>query len=293
MSNGRIDNLNVDLQTLRAFVAFADKLNFTHAADELYISQPALHMKVQSLANALDVKLYSKVGRRLELTEQGKAVARFGRQIIARSNAFFEELHGGTMEEPVVLAAGEGSYLYILGDGIKQFRKQSNAPLKLLTSNREGIIEAVQSGKAHIGVASLESTPAGCHSTLLRRYSQVLVMPKNHKLASRKSVKLTDLDGADLIVPPGDRPHRQLLARALQDAEVDWNVAVEAGGWELMLHFVKLGLGIAVVNSMVTLPPGLVSRPMPQLPAVHYHLFHLKGTTLNGAGAALKAHLLY
>lgn len=284
--------MNVDLHTLRAFVVFADRLNFTHAANELYISQPALHMKVQQLSESFNVTLYHKVGRKLELTEQGRAVARFARQTLQQADSFAEELLGGVASQPVVLAGGEGTYLYILGKGIKQFLQQSDSPLKLLTLNREGIVEAVQSGMAHLGVASLETVPSGCQATVLAKFDQVLVMPKNHTLALRKSIRLSDLQGAQLIVPPADRPHRQMLSRALQSAEIDWQVAVEAGGWELMLHFVKLGLGLAVVNSMVTLPPGLVSRRIPALPQVHYHLFHLSGISQSGAAAKLKALLL-
>lgn len=285
--------LNVDFSTLRAFAAFAEHLNFTHAADELFISQPALHMKVQQLANTLDVPLYTKIGRRLELTEQGLQVARFARQMLSQAEAFGSELHGGASSQPIVLAGGEGTFLYILGNGIKQFLRQSKTPLKLITANREGVIEAVVSGKAHIGVASLETVPDGCQSTLLSRCDQMLVMPKGHALATRKSLRLTSLQGQSLIVPSADRPHRQILARALQSAEVDWQVAVEANGWELMLHFVKLGLGLAIVNSMVSLPAGLVSRKLTELPQVHYHLFHLSGAAREGTAAAqLKSILL-
>lgn len=284
--------MNVDLQTLRAFVVFAEKLNFTHAADELFISQPALHMKVQQLSETLDATLYRKVGRQLVLTEQGKAVARFGRQILQQADTFTEELHGVPTTQPVVLAAGEGTYLYMVGGAIKQFKKESDTPLQLLTFNREGIIDAVTSGKAHLGVASLETTPPGCKSLLMQKFDQQLVMPKQHPLATRKKLRLSDLQGAHLIVPPPDRPHRQMLSRALQSAGVDWQVAVETGGWELMLHFVKLGLGLSVVNSMVSVPSGLVGRPLSELPPVPYHLFHLTGAAKAGPAARLKSLLL-
>lgn len=286
--------LDVDLLTLRAFAVFADRLNFTHAADELFISQPALHMKVQQLAETLGVPLYKKVGRRLELTQQGAQVARFARQMLEHVENFGKELHGADAgSQPVILAGGEGTYLYVLGNAIRQYLKHSKSPLKLITANREGIIEAVISGKAHLGVASLETTPAGCQSTLLARCDQMLVMPKEHPLTKRKLLRLKALQGAALIVPPADRPHRQMLARALQSADVDWQVAVEANGWELMLHFVKLGLGLAVVNSMVALPAGLVSRKLSELPQVHYHLFHLASTARTGTPAAqLKSLLL-
>jgi DNA-binding transcriptional LysR family regulator len=282
----------INLDALRCFVVFADTLNFTHAADLLHISQPALHVKVNELGEMLGVQLYRRVGRVLELTEPGKKVARFGREMGARSDSFVEELTSGSSTPQIVLAAGEGAYLYLLAEGIKEFLRRSDASLNLLTLNREGIIEAIESGKAHIGVAALESIPQGFESTVLKKVGQVLVMPAKHALTAKRTIRLQDLSGHKLIVPPANRPHRQVLASALQSAGVDWEVAVEASGWELMLRFVQLGLGLAVVNSSCTIPRGLVTRPVPSLPQIYYHLFHRRGGTALSPAAQLKKLLL-
>ncbi len=55
-------------------------------------------------------------------------------------------------------------------------------------------------------------------------------------------------------------------------AGIRWEVAVEAVGWPLTLHFVQLGAGLAIVNAICRLPPGVVSRPVPALPSTHYWL---------------------
>lgn len=280
-----------DLDALRSFAVFAEKLNFTHAASELHISQPALFVKIQDLAELLEVPLYRKVGRRLELTEQGKSVARFAREMVGKSNAFFKELKTGSDTRQVTLAAGEGTYLYLLGESIRDYLK-SRSNLTLITSNREGIIDAVQSGKADLGVTSLETVPHECESRILHRAHQVLVMPQNHPLAKKRKLHLADLSGCRLIVPPAERLQRQMISAMLQSNRVQWEVAVEAVGWEVTLHFVKLGLGLAIVNSICTVPRGLVARKLQELPEVHYHLFHLRGTAKSGAVSELKQTLL-
>jgi LysR family transcriptional regulator, low CO2-responsive transcriptional regulator len=157
----------LNLDALRSFVVFSETLNFTHAAEALHISQPALHVKVQDLSEALGVPLYRKIGRRLELTEQGKNVARFGREIDQRTESFAHYLRTGSFEQSVTLAAGEGAYLYLLGETVSDFARKTKFPLKLMTSNREGVVDLIQSGKAHVGVASLESIPDGFDATLL------------------------------------------------------------------------------------------------------------------------------
>jgi DNA-binding transcriptional LysR family regulator len=77
----------------------------------------------------------------------------------------------------------------------------------------------------------------------------------------------------------------------LQSERVEWNVAVEATGWELMLEFVRLGLGMAVVNACCRMPRGVVARPMPELPSLEYFVFHLD-KPLSKAAAELKQRLL-
>ncbi len=280
------------LDAMKAFVVFSEKLNFTHAAEELHISQPALFAKVQELSRLLNLPLYRKVGRQLELTQAGKLLARFSREETQRAEAFFEELCSGKKRETVVLASGEGAFLYLLAEPLRLFTISSTASLSLLTMNREGVLDAIQSGKAQIGVASLETIPAGIKSHLLYKADQVLVMPRKHELAARRKIQLTDLHGQGLIVPSADRPHRQVLSLLLQNAGVDWRVAIEANGWELMLKFVQLGFGLAVVNSSCSIPDGLVSRKMSELPQIHYHLFHLKGQTTSGASKLLKDQLI-
>ena len=109
----------VSADALASFAVFAEHLNFTRAAAELRISQPALHVKVRKLALALGRPLYHRSGRRLVLTADGEAVARFARTHDERLADFLAEFAGVVPGRPVVLAAGQGAYLYLLGDTIR------------------------------------------------------------------------------------------------------------------------------------------------------------------------------
>jgi DNA-binding transcriptional LysR family regulator len=73
---------------------------------------------------------------------------------------------------------------------------------------------------------------------------------------------------------------------------VEWEIAMEAGGWELMLQFVGMGVGVTVVNACCRLPKGLVAIPLLEMPAIRYHVFHLRGQAIEGELAALKQLLL-
>lgn len=83
-----------------------------------------------------------------------------------------------------------------------------------------------------------------------------------------------------------------MLAQALASAGVPWEVAVEASGWELMLRFVELGAGVAVVNGCCRVPKGLIARPMPDLPKRVYTLIKRPGGAADSAAALLERALL-
>jgi DNA-binding transcriptional LysR family regulator len=258
---------------LASFAVFADHLNFTRAAEELHISQPALHVKVQKLAVTLGRPLYRREGRRLTLTSEGEAVARFARELDTRMDSFLAELRGTTPDRPVVLAAGEGAYLYLLSDVVRDAKIR----LRLINGDHTQMLTAVRTGRADLGIGVLDVLPTDLSTVLLASYPQTLMLPEGHVLASRSTLTVADLAGAALVVPPPHRPHRITLERVLRAAEIEWSVAVEAGGWPLMLHFVALGVGLAVVNGCVRPPAGLVQREIIDLPRVPYHAVHLPG----------------
>lgn len=257
---------------LQAFLAFSQTLNFTRAAAELNISQPALHVKIAKLADSLGEPLYRRTGRNLALTPAGEMVAAYAREERERLLAFVDELRHGTGKRPVILCAGSGAYLYLLGPAISQFSKSTAFPLKLLTGDRDHTLQMVLTGQAHLGVTVAGGTQEALVADALTDVGQTLVMPGMHRLAKRAEVTLPDLQGEALIVPPQGRPHRAMLETMLMNAGVAWQLAVEANGWDLMLHFARLKLGLAIVNECCRIPPGLVSRRLDELPKVRYQI---------------------
>ena len=277
----------IDSTRLSSFVAFAEELNFTRAAARLHISQPALHVQIQKLAEEVGAPLYRRVGRALELTGQGREVLAFGRELHQRTETFRASLAGHSAER-VVLAAGEGALLYVLGPAVRKMARTSGVLLRVLTRDRDGTLAALASAEANLGVTALEVVPESLQATLLRRAGMLVVVPRTHRLARKRRVALADLARERLIVPPANRPHRQFIARALDAAGVPWEVAVEAGGWELMLNYAAAGVGLAVVNDICRIPAGAVARPLSGMPALSYYLLHSKRAPLMPGAAELK-----
>lgn len=261
----------VNYDWLFSFVTFADHLNFTHAAEALHITQPALHAQVRKLSAEVGAPLYRRDGRSLVLSAEGRQLAAYGREVQARGREFLAEFRGEDSAGPVVLASGQGAFRYLLGPAIRRFPKR-RWPLRAVSMSGPETVEAVRDARADVGVAVLATTPVDLECRLLRRVGQTVLLPRGHRLSRRRRLKPDALDSERIVVAPEGSPHRVMLAQALAAAGAQWTVAVEATGWELMTQFVRYGMGIAVVNDFCPAPRGLVGIPLRGVPDVEYQI---------------------
>lgn len=272
----------MNYDALMAFRIFAEHLNFTHAARVLYVSQPALHAKVNKLADELGVRLYARRGRDLVLTEAGHKLAAHARQIASLSEDVLADLREDE-RGPVTLASGNGAFMHLLGPAIYRAREGPH-PLRLLTMNSTDAAIALVEARAHVAVGVFHAAaPEGLEMLPLRKIGQMVVMPEAHRLASRTSLKPEDLSGERLVIAPAGTPHRRSTAQVLEEHGVLWEVAVEATGWDLMMRFVDYGMGITIINDFVPVAAGLVGLPIEGFPVFRYEVALLRDTPHEGA----------
>lgn len=252
---------------LRAFAVFAEHRNFTTAASRLHISQPSLHVKIRKLATSLGTELYERDGRRLTLTAAGARLAAFALDSRQRLDDFMRELDAGP--GPVTIAAGRGALRWVIADAIQATSRQGHR-VHVLAAGREEALGELIAGRADLAVIANDPPPRAFSATQIAEYRQVLMVHSGHPLAARRWVRLANLDGLDLVVPPAGRPHRSALERALLDAGVTWQPAAEVDGWDLLVHLASLGIGGTVVNGCVPAPAGMRAVPVTDLPPVRY-----------------------
>jgi LysR family transcriptional regulator, low CO2-responsive transcriptional regulator len=269
---------------LQAFAAFAEHRSFTHAARTLHLSQPAVHVQVKKLEGALGVALYERRGRELVLTDHGQRTLAYARETLERSHSFLRELHGESDAAVVRLCAGEGAFLYLLGDALHRMRALR---LSLRVADAAETVLALQRGEVHIGVAPTTTIPDGIQAITLVESSARIAMPARHPLAHKRSITAKDLDGERLIVPPTGRPMREALDVILRAADVSYEPIIEARGWPLTLRLVELGMGIALVNDFCSLPRGVISTPMRGLPRQTYRVMRRASARHSKEAAAL------
>ncbi len=268
---------------LLAFSVFAEDANLSRTAKRLHLSQPAVHAQLRKLADALGVPLYQRAGRGLVLTREGIEVAAFARDAEDRSRDLVARMRGESADAPrrVVLAAGAGALLHVLGDGMRAFSRGYEGHLEIVTADATGAVDAVLRGVAHVGVIAVDATGATgatgasqaageLESHRITEVGQLAVVPRAHRLAKKKRLSLADLEGERMVMPPEGRPQRAALDAALAARGVRVVAGAIATGWELTLRLVELGVGAAIVNASVKLPRTLVSRPLSELPRLRY-----------------------
>lgn len=280
----------MNLDWLLSFAVFAEHLNLTHAARALHITQPALHSQIRKLAEAVGRPLYRREGRALRLTPEGQRLASHARAVRQQTAEVLAEIRGESSEGPVVLVAGRGAFGYLLGPAIRAFPKD-RWPLRLLTAAGPQAVESIRQARAQLGVVAGTAPPVGLFAVELTRVGQSVIVPRGHRLARRRKLELSDLAGERLIVAPAGRPHRTMLTTLLAAQSVEWEVAVEADGWELMLQFARFGMGLAVVNDFCPAPRGMVAVPLRGVPPTPYHLVS-RTSELRGGAAALRDRIV-
>jgi DNA-binding transcriptional LysR family regulator len=273
------------IDLLRSFVVFGDARNFTRAAKLLAVSQPALHERIRKLGDELGVTLYERRGRDLALTGDGERVLAYARDQTRRHDELVTSLRGGEPSRTVTLAAGEGAYLYLLGPAL------AAANVQPVVLGAPAMLEAIRAGRADLGVGVVDLLPRGVDAQPIVTTPLCVALPSRHPATRSKRLALADLRGETWILPPEGQLHRDLATRAIATAGAPPARVIDADGWPLMLRFVGLGFGVAIVNG-VCAAPGVTLRPLAELGAVTYRLFSRRGATLSPDARALAAAII-
>jgi DNA-binding transcriptional LysR family regulator len=259
----------MDLDRLRGFLAFARAMNFSAAARQINVSQPALHAQVKQLEAEMGVPLYGRDAGRLVLTEQGRTLLLFGQNLLDEVDRFETGLRGEKAAEELRLGAGLTATLYLLPAPLRDFRARwPDVECRLGVHHRADVLTLLRSAELDLGVTSVERTPGDMKAFVCARTRHALIVQAGHPLARARKITLADIAEHPLVLPRAGLQHRRMIDDAFRGAGVEYRAALETEGWEVMKHYVALGFGIAIVNDLClahSVPPEIVSRPLVEL----------------------------
>ena len=242
------------LKQLRAFCYAAQSSSISKAAEQLYLSQPAISLLIKDLERGLGNPLFHRHGPRISLTEQGKVLLDLTLPLVEGLEALpdtFNERCNNLVSGSLHIAAGESAILYILPELIRDFR--DNYPgiqVKLSNVTVRESMDMLRMGTADFAVGSILEVPDDIIYIPTLSYDPVLITPRDHPLSRLESVTLEDISQYGLILSPRYLTTWRMVEVIFQQHNVDYSVALEAGGWEVIKKYVELGLGISIVNNI-------------------------------------------
>lgn len=247
------DISNIELRTLRYFVAAAEELHFRRAAARLGIAQPPLSQAMQKLERDIGVELFDRTQRQVRLTEAGRAFLTEARRTIAQATRTVraaQRAAQGLVGSVRVTYVGAATYEF-LPRLIRRYRAaHPDVELELIERPTAAQVRALQLGEADVGFVRPPVFNADdLRFETIARDDMVVALPGDHRLASHEVIDLGDLAGEGFVMfPPQHGPsfHAHILT-ACEEAGFSMRVVQEAVQMHTIVSLVVAGLGIALV----------------------------------------------
>ncbi|PID01406.1 LysR family transcriptional regulator [Sporosarcina sp. P2] len=237
----------MELRQLRYFIAVAEELNFSRAAKRLHITQPPLSMQIQNLEKELDVLLFTRTNRSVELTEAGQQFYKDIVKIIDSLEGSIENvkrIHLGKLGSLHVGFVGSATY-DILPAVLREFRQQyPNIQVHLSELSTPAQLEALRENEIDVGVLRPPVLDETLHTEIVSIDPCVLAVPKQHPLLELKAVTLDDLKPYPFVLlSPRTWPGLYTEILGLCNPVIQQ----EALEFQTVIGLVAAGIGITIV----------------------------------------------
>jgi DNA-binding transcriptional LysR family regulator len=241
------------LQQLRGFVHAARTKSISQAAKKLSLSQPSVSLQIKALERELGTELFQRRGPRISLTHDGQRLLELARPLVEAIDGL-EESFSSLRESPdrgtVNIAAGGSTIQYLLPPFVEKYtREHPQVDVRLHNVTGKAGLELLREGEVDFAIGPLLETPADITFHPLVTYEPMLITRLDHPLSSKKQPSLKDIAKYPLILPPKNLSTHRFVESVFAEHELDHDVKLEVGGYDVIKRYVELGLGISIVMS--------------------------------------------
>ena len=248
-----MNRIDLEFGDLQAYVAVAERLSFRAAAEQLFISQPALSRRIEKLEAVLDVRLLERTSRRVAVTAAGRQFLEHARAAIAEMQVALGSLSAGAAQRSslVTVACVPSVANHMLPDALQAFsRRFPQVRLRVLDESGSQVLQSVVRAEADFGVNFVGAQEADLDFKAIFTEDYVLAVPHAHPLAARPAVAWRELCGERLISVSLRSSNRILLDHALARMKERPTVFCEVNHVTSALAMASAGLGVAAVPAL-------------------------------------------
>lgn len=239
----------MELWQLEVFTAVAEEKSFSRAGQKLGRTQPAISSAIKLLEGELGEPLFDRMGRSIRLTAAGELLSEYAKRLLRlREEAVIAvgELRGlnrGTLR----LGANETTCLYLLPEVLAAFKRAyPQVQVDIHRAITRSITERVIEGALDFGIVTLPIKNSRLEAITIHRDEMALIVGPAHELASRRSVKMKDLEDEPFILHKIGTTTRERLVKHFNDSGAKIKVTMELASIETIKRFVSIGMGISI-----------------------------------------------
>lgn len=247
--------INFEILDLRAFLAVMETGSFNKAAEQLFLSQPALSRRIKQLENVIGAPLLERTTRRVSATAVGRDLQPLLARLIDELETSILSMGdtGKLQHGQVTIACVPTAAFYFLPRVIRQFHESHPLiRIRILDLSAGEGLQSVAHGECEFGISMLGSSDPELTFTPLMEDPFVLACHRDHPLATRREVHWHDLQDHLLIGVSRHSGNRTILDNALATSGVRLNWFYEVNHLSTSLGLVETGVGISVLPRLAT-----------------------------------------
>ena len=242
--------MNITLRQLKVFERVAKRLSFTRAAEELFLTQPAVSMQIKQFEEAVGLPLFERLGKKIYLTPAGAELYQLSRSIaqqLDEAEQLIEELKGTETGRLNVSVANTVHYFAIrlLGEFC---RRHPKVRVSFKVTNRKGLLQNLEDNEADLLLMGQPPDNQDLEAESFLKNPLVIIAPAGHPLSGKKNIALKELSNETFIMREIGSGTRNSVERFLAERGVHLTVSMEMNTNGAIKQGVEEGLGLGIVS---------------------------------------------
>lgn len=240
----------MNLHHLKYFLVIAEEGSLSAAAKKLLVGQPALSTQLKSFETWLGVELFSRTGKRLQITPHGEFVLKYAREI----NNLEEELlvnlqHADDMgKKELVLGAQESVPKTIIADAITKIKKIRPIRLKVFEGTGEELFASLTQSRIDFFIGNFKPLNQGKEMYYLPLANEKVSVWSSKKFQHLKKGFPKSLDGKPFILPGLQNPIRHDFEKVMMQQGIGFEISIEAQDTALQKELAARGEGLLLMG---------------------------------------------